>query len=141
LDQSVAGPFYTYVIDAFVIDAFAPEAGLVFAGFGFGANELNYIEQWSRRDDRISVENKMSLACFPKDDGGCGDIYSVAKRHFDRWSNRNFNNTDKDFEKLYKVAEEMALLCSIKPEKLHAISPRQFEELVASLFKNHGFDV
>ena len=30
LDRTLAGPFYTYVIDAF-----APEAGAIFAGFGF----------------------------------------------------------------------------------------------------------
>jgi restriction system protein len=35
----------------------------------------------------------------------------------------------------------MALLCSGRPAYLDQLTPRGFEELIASLFRNHGFTV
>jgi hypothetical protein len=139
LDRTLAGLFYTYVIDAF-----APQAGAIFAGYGFGSDELNYVAQWSRRDDRIAVADKWALLTPGKsrEEEDPNGILAIAKNHLIRWSSVNANKApDHDFKVLEKVAEEMAVLCSIRPSRLHAVSPRQFEELVATLFKNHGFDV
>jgi hypothetical protein len=139
LPKTSAGAFYTYVIDAF-----APESGAVFCGNGYVPEEEQFISRWSQKDERIWLANKLRLAFgYPTDIKDTrGTIASVATRQFDRWTEaRRSTGRSEESRVLDGLLEEMTVLCSLNQSKLHKLSPRQFEELIAYLFKNHGFEV
>jgi hypothetical protein len=139
LPKTTAGAFYTYVIDAF-----APESGAVFCGDGYALEERNFIDRWGGKDERIRLANKLRLALgCPTDIKDKRDtIVPVATRQLARWTEaRNSIGRSEESTVLDALLEEMTVLCSFNQSKLHNLSPRQFEELIAYLFKNHGFDV
>lgn len=137
LDRTSAGAFYTYLIDAFT-----PEAGSIFAGYGYSVDQTNFIYQWSEKDKRILFADKYQLATgFGLGRQGY-DIFSVAAQQLARWTTAKANlGRSEESKALDTLLEEMTVLCSINQSKLHKLTPRQFEELIAYLFKNHGFDV
>jgi hypothetical protein len=131
-----SGDFYKYVIDGF-----APQAGVVFSGFSYREEELEVLHQWSELDERIVVANKMAFTSLRDDSAGLG---SIAPLHLEKW--RTGYRTQQaqlsaDGRLTVPLYEEMAMLCVGRPEYLQNLTSRQFEELVAALFKNHGFDV
>ncbi len=131
-----SGSFYTYVIDAFV-----PEAGAVFAGFGYSKDEIRFVQEWGKRDKRIVFADKMGFVARLQVDKP-GNLAHIAKEQMNRWSeSKAKKGLSRDTNILKPLAEEMSALCSINPSTLRDLSPREFEELVASLFKNNGFTI
>src|SRR5262249_26534719 len=72
------------------------------------------------------------------------EVAQVLARQLERWHLVNYENghaLSQETELLRPVTAEMALLCSGRPAYLDQLTPRRFEELIASLFRNHGFKV
>ena len=132
-----SGAFYTYVIDAFT-----PEAGAIFAGYGYSNREKELISEWRKRDNRILYEDKYELVTGGREREKSKTLASIGAQQLDRWSkSKSAAGISSDSRVLESLIEEMTVWCSINPSNLHKLSSRQFEEFVASLFKNHGFDV
>jgi hypothetical protein len=132
-----SGAFYTYVIDAFT-----PEAGAIFAGYGYSNREKELISEWRKRDNRILYEDKYELVTGGREREKSKTLAALGAQQLDRWSkSKSAAGISSDSRVLKSLIEEMTVWCSINPSNLQKLSSRQFEELVASLFKNHGFDV
>jgi hypothetical protein len=130
------GDFYTYVIDAF-----SPQAGTVFSGFSFSSADQALITDWALKDSRVVLENKFRFM-FSNDFKDVSPFARVATSQLDRWlSEKQIISKSEDIKVVTPLAEEMAVLCGAKPERIDSLNSRQFEELIASLFRNHGFDV
>jgi len=132
--HSHQGDFYTYVIDAFT-----PEAGAIFAGFSFSTDEKQFISAWSEKDPRIVLADKMGLTLSWKREQTI--FHEIALKQLDRWSNHGSLPISSETLRFQPLAEEMMALCGARSEALDHLSSRQFEELVAAIFRNHGFDV
>lgn len=122
----VAGDFYYYIIDAFV-----PEAGSIFSGCGFGNDEALLINEWGKLDSRIAFFcNPYKLP------------FEIFDKYFYRWLNNHSSaSISKEVLKSKDITDELIVLCNINPSSLDNISPRKFEKLIASIFRNHGFHV
>lgn len=130
------GDFYTYVIDAF-----SPQAGTTFAGYSFGSDERSLINLWAKNDTRIVLADKLSFWRSTDPPGGSA-FAKIALSQLDRWQTELQSKSQSEVMNIVSpLVEEMTVLCGVKPERLDSLTPRQFEELIASLFRNHGFDV
>ncbi|MCP5103149.1 MAG: restriction endonuclease [bacterium] len=130
------GDFYTYVIDAYT-----PQAGTVFSGFSFSSDEEALITAWGLKDSRIVLADKMKFFFF-EDSNGVSPFIRIASSQLDRWSSEiQTISSSEEIKVVAPLSEEMVVLCGAKPERIDSLNPRQFEELIASLFRNHGFDV
>lgn len=133
--ESHQGDFYTYVIDAYT-----PNAGVAFAGFSFSEAERNLISDWSEKDQRIVLAKKFELAGY-KHDTETHPLALLGLDQLRRWNGSLKQQPSNEAIVLQPLAEELAVLCGARPRHLDALTPRQFEELIATLFKNHGFHV
>lgn len=133
--KSHQGDFYTYVIDGYV-----PNAGVAFAGFSFSDTERSFITGWSERDKRIVLANKFEFAVF-RHDTKKHPLALLGLDQLTRWNKSSNQPLSNESMLLQPLTEELAILCAARPKYLDALTPRQFEELIASLFKNQGFDV
>lgn len=130
------GDFYTYVIDAF-----APEAGAIFSGFSYSTEDEDLIRTWGARDQRITLASKWDFLNSREFDK-ISPFARTASEQLTRWlCLRKDRSVPSDQSIVRPLAEEMAVLCGVRPDRLDKLTPRQFEELIASLFKNHGFEV
>jgi restriction system protein len=134
--HSHQGDFYSYVIDAF-----APVAAAIFAGFSFGRDERELIESWSKFDKRVALADKMGLVIGGFRDKEGTTLARLGRAHLERWRLAQTENISSETSLLKPLAEELAVLCGARAALLDNLSSRQFEELIAALFKNHGFDV
>ena len=125
----VAGDFYTYVIDAFM-----PTSAAIFFGGFFSQDERTLLDAWADLDQRIVRIEKPT---------GLEDLDRILRGQLQRWQllQRNGPQSSDEFRCIQPASDELALLCAGRPEFLDAMTPRQFEELVGSLFRNVGFDV
>ena len=137
--NSHQGDFYTYIIDAF-----APTASAVFAGFSYSSDDRVLINEWSNIDPRVVWADKMGLTIrglgSKKDEEP--DLVRIGRAQLQRWKNAiNNSQLSADGQLIKPLAEELAVVCGSRPSYLDKLTPRQFEELIAALFRNHGFKV
>jgi len=126
----------------YVVDAFTPIAGAVFAGFSFGKDERDLITSWGKRDPRILLADKMRLSFGDRSTGEESGFKRIGLTQLHRWQQLD-TNPPRSTESIIvaPLAEELAALCGARHQLLDRLTPRQFEELIAGLFRNHGFDV
>lgn len=143
-----SGPFYLNVIDLFI-----PWANVIFATGWDGSRETRnefelrhnserywegqairknqegrrIIDDWSARDPRIAVVEKP----FDLDELGVA---------IGRWMVPDTLTLDHKARLLQPVNEEVAMIFSRHPELMLSMDPRKFEEFIAFVFKNHGFE-
>jgi hypothetical protein len=131
--QGICGDFSTFVMDAYV-----PEATQVFYGAYYSTEEALLLKNWERVDSRIVVAAKPDMFLPWKSDQR--DIWMA---QWERWRRRHGEEQGPREESkiLQPLIEELAVLCGARSSFLEKLSPRQFEELIAHLFQNHGFKV
>lgn len=128
--QAVSGDFYT-----FVIDAFAPTAAFIWTPGTLLKDEQLLLHAWREADSRI--------ACYEKPVSP-PDLLQTIKHQLDRWTalfKAEPSALAAETRAVEPLGDELSLMCAGNADYLDRLSPRQFEELVASLFRNHGFDV
>lgn len=126
--DGVCGDFSTYVVDAYI-----PESTQIFAGSYYCSEEIKIINEWCKIDSRIFFKSKLSIV---------PDGVDFCIQQLNRWQNARENVICSEESLLIQpVAEEMAIICGVRPDYLSHLTSRQFEELIAAIFKNHGFQV
>src|SRR5258706_1032031 len=133
--QGHQGDFHVHVVDAFT-----PRAGAVFAGFSFSDAERDFIIEWSQVDRRVCFADKMTFVLGLRGDHPKGDMLSIATEQLERWQAMD-PPPSGDSELFAPLAEELVTVCGARPPFLDAITPREFETVIAAIFKNHGFAV
>jgi hypothetical protein len=135
--RSHQGDFYTYLIDAY-----SPVAGVVFSGFSFSKVEEQLITEWGMRDPRIVLVNKWDFISPRMHDKEKAGFITVGLHQLERWRKARMGNELSHSGKIVvHLAEELVALCGARPQQLDNLSSRQFEEVIASIFRNHGFSV
>jgi hypothetical protein len=149
--EGICGEFCTYVVDAF-----APECRIVFAGSYYSGQEIPVLSEWVARDPRAFFLGKP----FELDQlFGYGDREphswydkdpkweqllpeGLFRGELKRWEQaRKQSGVSPEGRLLSSVAEELAVLCHLRPKFLDQLSPREFEKLIAAMFRNHGLFV
>ncbi len=144
--RGICGDLATYLIDAYV-----PEATHVLAGSWYSDVECEIIRDWTALDERVVHIGKPiewdDLVPFPgplppqspQYPRADEPLFTKQLRLWRDMKRRRFISPEHKI--LGPLAEEMAYACTVQPDYLYQLSPRQFEELIAALFKNHGFQV
>lgn len=143
-----SGPFYLNVIDLFI-----PWANVIFATGWDGSRETrsefelrhNSERYWERQEIRKSQEGRRVI-----DEWAARDPrIAVLEKPFDldqlgvairRWTVPDTLILDHKARLLQPVNEEIAMIFSRHPELMLSMDPRKFEEFIAFVFKNHGFE-
>ncbi|MHB1415587.1 MAG: restriction endonuclease, partial [Chloroflexota bacterium] len=126
--EGLCGDFVIYVMDAY-----APLAANVFAGAFYSDAERAILEQWSSMDPRIFSCQKPF---------GLDDMARVLSTQFNRWMSAKSGNALSPQTRLLEgVGEELAVLCGARPSYVEHLTARQFEEVIAAVLKNQGFQV
>lgn len=122
------GDFYLYIIDCFV-----PEATTIFHSSTIDMETAAILYKWSYVDPRVVVQPKPSLL---------KDLYLAIDCGLERWENQTgMTEISNESRVLIPVADEIAAICGSDPTYFERISSRQFEEVLASVFRNQGFRV
>jgi len=120
----------------YVVDAFTPEASQIFLSGGSLRKDKSYfslLEKWAKVDPKVGIYFKPT------------DLFKIEKVVSEQLKCVGQNDTQKPISKenklLHLVSREMAFLCNKNSRFLDRMTPRKFEELIADIFKNHGFFV
>ena len=111
--------------------------------------EEEFIKRWSKHDPRILLTDKMRLCFGNRSKKEVSDYMTIDSgfktiglAQLQRWRDCEKNAPcTKENNTVRPLAEELAPLCGARPQLIDWLSSRQFEELIGSLFRNHGFDV
>jgi restriction endonuclease Mrr len=114
----------------------------VFSGFSFSEEEQELISIWGKKDNRIILAEKMFFTSSYNTSSGISPFANTAIEQLERWKHEDtIHSISNETRFVAPLAEEIAVLCGVKPEYLDNLSPRKFEEMIAALFRNHGFSV
>jgi len=143
-----AGRFYFHVIDLLI-----PWTNVIFSTGWTGDRETR--DQFERRHDserywegqevRKGQEGRRMINAWSARDRR---INALAKPFtweqlidaVERWTPVEERALDYKARLLQPVNEEIAVILSRQPDLMHSMDPRQFEEFVAFIFQNHGFE-
>ena len=93
-------------------------------------------------DSRVLIADKLGFTSSRLTEGKKSPFATIGAAQLERWRSSQTQqtiSTENTF--LRPLAEELAVLCGAKPHLIDSLTHRKFEELIASLFHNHEFDV
>ncbi|MDQ8051954.1 MAG: restriction endonuclease [Pedobacter sp.] len=121
----IAGDFYHYVIDAFTPYASCNYCTAL-------SLEEAILKDWCELDERMSyILKPLTYIDFGK----------PLVDALERWYRTNEKSTLSNDDKIIlPISEELASVCGYDESFLDKLTSRQFEEVINSIFKNHGFN-
>lgn len=143
-----SGPFYLNVIDLFI-----PWTNVIFSTAWDGSHETrdefekrhNSERYWEGQGIRKSQEGRRVIDDWAGRDSRITALqkpFSLAQLRatLERWTTPREFSLDHKSRLLQPVNEEIAMIFSRQPELMHSMNPRKFEEFIAFVFQNHGFE-
>jgi len=143
-----SGPFYLNVIDLFI-----PWTNVIFATGWNGSHETrdefearhNSERYWEGQQIRKSQEGRRVINDWAARDSRITVLQKPFHRAqlraaLERWTTPKDFSLDHKARLLQPVNEEIAMIFSRQPELMHSMNPRKFEEFIAFVFQNHGFE-
>lgn len=142
-----SGRFYLNVIDLLI-----PWTNVIFATAWDGSRETpnefeirhNSKHYWEGMETRKSQEGRRVINDWSARDGRISalqkpfnlDQFSAV---LERWTAPEETALDYKTRLIQPVNEEIAMIFSRQPNLMHSMDPRKFEEFIAFVFQNHGF--
>lgn len=121
--------FYFDDFAKYILDAYCPEA----MQLHFCCNTNKTMNAWQKIDPRIFINGTTFY-----DNKLTNKIKKIWKSRSSIYQN---NLMMQEVELINQLSQELSVLCAVSENIFNNMSPRKFEELIASIFKNQGFNV